>query len=151
WSGTGAVYGSPDQVRAALVAIRNELAPLKVLTVSPSRLRWMRRIVDRMPRGWETGRRFRNAVNLLEPAMGLLEGKQTDVYLRTAGWRSPTLTSDRTSPFANGAGLIWIVPVLPSTGRHARHVQRIVTEVYHRHGFDAPITLTFVNERSCIA
>lgn len=151
WSGTGAIYGTPEQVRAGLDAVRKEMAPLKILTMNATKVRWFQRFVDLLPKEWEVGRRYRNAARMLAPAMGLLEGKQTDVYLRTAGWRSPTLTPDQSSPFANGSGLIWIVPVLPSTGDHARRVQQIVTEIYHRHGFDAPITLTFVNERSCIA
>jgi 4-cresol dehydrogenase (hydroxylating) flavoprotein subunit len=151
WSGFGAVYGSAEVVRASMKTIRRELAPLRIRAVDDRRLRTLERVVGLLPRRWSVTTRLRNSLEALAPALGLLKGNQTDHYLRSAGWRSPMLTASTTSPHDNGAGLIWVAPTLPASSDNVDEVRRVVAEIYHRHGFDVPITFTFINERSLIA
>lgn len=152
WVATGGVYGAPAFVRGAVSAIRQELGAFKVRVIDERVLNTIRRISEIVPAHLEVGfaRSVRNLVSNLEPAIGLLMGRQTDAYLRSAAWRSPSI-GPRMDPIANGAGLIWVAPTLPSTGEHAREVERLVRKVYHEYGFDAPVTFTFVNERTLIA
>jgi 4-cresol dehydrogenase (hydroxylating) len=49
------------------------------------------------------------------------------------------------------AGLIWLGPVLPMTGRAARDVMQLVTPIFERHRFDPCVTLSLVTERAMVA
>lgn len=130
WNATGACYGPRAVVEAKLSEIRRVLSPFGVRTI--------------------TDEEIPNLPPAVAPALGLLRGEPTNVYLRGAAWRS---RSDRGAhdPLENGAGLLWMVPTLPAIGEHAVRVRDLATSALHRHGFDAPVTLTFVNDRTLLA
>ena len=150
WNGLGAVYGPALFVKASLEAIKKKLHPIKVTVMTEEKLHRLRHLVSLLPQSLHRVQTARQALEMITPAMGLLKGEQTDFYLRTSGWRSPNLTANETCPHANGSGLIWVVPVVPACREDVGVVEKLITETYQQHGFDAPITLTFVNERALI-
>lgn len=87
---------------------------------------------------------------VVKQAVGLLKGEPTNAYLRGATWRTRQ-DSGSFDPLQNNAGLIWVVPTLPATASHAFNVEAILKKILNKHGFDVPITFTFINERSLLA
>ncbi len=134
WNATGGLYGPRAVVEAQLAHVRERLAEFGVLTLRDTE-------IDGLPPALKAA---------AGPAVGLLRGEPTNTYLRGAAWRSRNDTGGA-DPIQNGAGLLWIVPTLPATGTHAAHVEALLKAGLHAFGFDAPITLTFVNERTVLA
>jgi len=148
WNASGSICGTRCGVADARRALRRALHPIRPLFVNDRRLA----LAGRLAR-WlgfcSFGRRLAEQVELVEPLYGLLKGIPTNEPLHGATWRvrdpRPRVAPD---PLDAHAGLIWVSPVVPSTGRHAREVMGIIEPIYHRHGFDAPATFTMITERA---
>jgi len=87
-------------------------------------------------------------------ALGLLKGVPSRHFLKGAYWRSrtnPGSTNERLDPAAEGAGLMWLAPVLPATGEHTARLLALVEPIYRTHGFECLLTFSLVNGRSLAA
>ncbi|GMV99033.1 MAG: hypothetical protein AMXMBFR84_01720 [Candidatus Hydrogenedentota bacterium] len=152
WNMASALTGTRDQVRAGKKALRNALGGVgKLRFVDDSKLSWAWRVSGWLS-GLGMGDSLRELLIAMRPLFGTLKGQPFDDAMRGAQWRlqkeSGVPTAD---PLDVGAGIRWLSPVLPTTGRHANEVLSIVEPIFQRHGFDLLVTFTMINERAMIA
>jgi 4-cresol dehydrogenase (hydroxylating) len=150
WSVAGAVSGTADHVRASKKALRRALGGLgRFRCVDDGALALANRVAGLLSKAGAHG--LTRQLEALKPVYNLLRGVPDDDALRGAHWRvrqaPPTLDTD---PRDSGAGLVWVSPVVPATGEDARRVAALVEPVFARHGFDALVTFTLINERALI-
>jgi 4-cresol dehydrogenase (hydroxylating) len=150
WSVAGAVSGTAEDVRASKAALRRGLRPLgRFRLVDDRTLALANRAAGLLSKIGSHG--LSRQLDALKPVYNLLRGVPDDDALRGAHWRvrqgPPTLDID---PRDSGAGLVWVSPVVPATGEDARRVTSLVEPVFARHGFDALVTFTLINERALI-
>src|SRR5205085_3434567 len=98
------------------------------------------------------GRKLRERLESVKPVYGLLKGIPTDEPLKGVGWRvrdaAPAAPID---PLDADVGLMWVAPVLPASGACARDLMRLIEPIYEKHGFEACVTFTLINERALAA
>jgi 4-cresol dehydrogenase (hydroxylating) len=96
-------------------------------------------------------KRLGERLDSVAPVYGLLKGIPTDEPLRGAAWRvrggGAELPLD---PLDCHAGLLWVSPVLPASGRCADEVMRMVESSCGKYRFDACATFTFISERALV-
>jgi 4-cresol dehydrogenase (hydroxylating) len=99
------------------------------------------------------GHFFAFRLGKLQVIYDLLRGRSSHACLEGAGWRVRPHANQSTSPdpIAQGAGLLWISPVLPTTREHVARVATIARPIFERHGFEYQVTLTSVNPRALCA
>ena len=148
WNGSGMLYGTRTQVREAKRRTRAALkgACSRIAFVSDSKFALAQRLAPFMARAGIGG--FASTVARLRPVMDLMTGSPTDGVLGSVYWRTRAGVPDDPDPDRDGCGLIWIPPVAPLKGDHARAMADIVTEVFGRHGFEPSMSMTAITERA---
>ena len=98
------MYGPKAIVEASLTVIKETLAGFNAITLDEA-------AIAGLPPAISTAGL---------PAIGLLQGTPTTVYLKGAAWRSRGAVDGASDPLDNQAGLLWAVPALPATGKVRR-------------------------------
>ncbi|MBX7257180.1 MAG: FAD-binding oxidoreductase [Candidatus Hydrogenedentes bacterium] len=152
WNAGGALTGPAGHVRSAKKALRNAVRGLgKLVFVDDTKLALAGAVIRGMQR-FGLGGKFAEMLESLNPVYATLKGRPTEDALRGSMWRlrqaPPKSSSD---PLEHGAGLYWLSPALPMTGRDALRVMAIVEPVFAQHGFELLATFTMINERAMIA
>ena len=151
WNGLGALTGSKAIVKALRRDVKRALRGFKTVFLDDRRLAFAAgatRMLDTVG----LGKRFREQLEIVKPAYALLQGQPSAEHLKGALWRvKGQLDQQDPDPLQANAGLIWVSPVLPMTGQHAREVLAILDPIYRAHGFDNLVTFTMLNERAMVA
>lgn len=150
WNASGGIYGtggSRGTVEATKRAVRAALRGYRVVFLDGSRLAMAQRTIPHLSR-IGIGKRTAELLPIIEPAYGLLKGVPTDEFLKGVLWMKRDRASASLDPLDHNVGLVWVSPVAPATGEHARRVNGIMEPIYHRHGFDFLITMTVVTDRA---
>ena len=152
WNITGSFSGTPAQVREARRRLRRAFRGAgKIIFVSDRKLALGQRVAGWLNR-FGLGLTLKKHLDALGPNYGLLKGIPTDMPLQSLGWRlRDAATAPIQDPLETAAGLIWLAPVLPLRGEDARRVVDTVAPIFQEHGFDLPVTMTLLNERSMVA
>lgn len=151
WNGSGGLYGTRSQVRAARAELRRALTGKveRLLFVSDRALRVMRRL-DR-PYRLLTGRRdLDQAVTVLPALLDLLKGIPSDSFLRSAYWRKRTTLPRNPDPDRDRCGLLWCSPVAPAIGRHVTEIAGLASHIVLARGFEPLMSVSLLSERSTI-
>lgn len=152
WSASGALYGTKASIRAAKRKIKQALdkLPSKKLNFLNARTlkvaRWLQR-----PYQWLTGVDLAQALDKTEPVFYLKQGVPTNAFIGSTYWRKrqPPPVMDQAHPDRDKCGLLWLAPVAPMTGHHARHLADMVAETLLAYGFEPAISMTLLSPR-CI-
>lgn len=152
WNAGGALTGPAGHVRSAKKALRNAVRGLgKLVFVDDTKLALAGRVI-RLLRRVGLGATLAEMLESLNPVYATLQGRPTEDALRGSMWRlrraPPKSASD---PLEQGAGLYWLSPALPMTGRDALRVMALMEPIFARHGFELLATFTMINERAMIA
>ncbi|MCA9540447.1 MAG: FAD-dependent oxidoreductase [Myxococcales bacterium] len=150
YTATGSVSGTEEMVASALAHVKAVLADFAVQTFREADLAALASRAEAPDTPADEKARLQRFLSVAAPAFGLLQGKQTDVYLKGAGWRSRHAQPGISDPLEMKAGLAWLVPTLPAKGEEAARVEHLLTQIFAAHGFDTPLTFSFVNERTLI-
>lgn len=151
WNGLGALTGSKATVKALRRDVKRALRGFKTVFLDDRKLAVARHVSNAMG-GLGLGRGLREQLEIVTPAYGLLKGEPSLEHLKGALWRvRGELSHDCPDPLQAHAGLMWVSPVLPMTGDHAREVLSIIEPIYQAHGFDNLVTFTMLNERAMVA
>jgi 4-cresol dehydrogenase (hydroxylating) len=152
WNASGALVGSPAQVRAAAARLRAAVRGLgRVVFVGDTKLALGRRVAGWLGRAG-LGATLSRQLDALEPNYGLLRGEPSTWALRGCQWRLRAPAADPAAdPRDCGAGLMWLSPVLPIRGSDAQRLMDLVRPILARHGFDELVTFTLLNERAMVA
>jgi 4-cresol dehydrogenase (hydroxylating) flavoprotein subunit len=155
WHGSGALYGSKEEVAAAATVIRRALrrvpgaGPVHFLDDRRMRLaEGLGRCLARF--GWP---RFGQRVAKLRILYDLLQGKPSAQCLQGARWRvQPAGPAPQSAdPLDHQAGLLWLSPVLPMTRAHLERVTALAEPLFVRFGFEYQVTLSSVTARALCA
>jgi 4-cresol dehydrogenase (hydroxylating) len=149
WNGVGAICGSQAQVAAARDTIR------RVLKGKVDRLTFLSdkklRLLKRFPRTLSVLLKMNvpELLKTLEGSYGLLKGIPSEVALSLAYWRNrrPSSAPTGMNPARDNCGLMWFAPIIPMTREDVFAFRAIIEPIFAKHGFEACITLTAVNER----
>lgn len=151
WTAAGAITGTKGHVRASKRALRQALSGLGTLRfVGDNMLALGEWVVGKLGTvGLGAG--LRQQLTALRPVYDLLQGKPNDDALHGAQWRLRQPPGHASAdPLESGCGLIWISPVVPMTGKHAREVLQIVEPIFAAYRFEPLATFTMINERAMI-
>jgi 4-cresol dehydrogenase (hydroxylating) len=149
WNGVGAICGSEAQVRAAKQTIRQVLKGKvdRLTFLSDKKLR----LLKRFPRALSVLLKMNvpDLLKTLEGSYGLLKGIPSEVALSLAYWRNrqPSSSAAGMNPARDNCGLMWFAPIIPMTREDVFAFRAIIEPIFAKHGFEACITLTAVNER----
>lgn len=153
WVVCGGIYGTDGVVKAVKKSLRSEMKPFKLIFLDDKVMRWATRI-ERILSFLGLGSALSQKIQSARPILDLLKGKPTKDVVHGGEWRLKNFESgdeDMVSgrdPIDSPAGLMWISPILPMTGRAARHVLEILDQIYGRYGFDTLATFTMVSDRA---
>lgn len=148
WNGCGALYGTKETVAAARKVVGRALKSFNPKFITDRTLQTAAKLQRAL--SWTNwGRRMGERLEVVAPVYGLLKGIPTDEPLRGAAWRvrkpAPSKTTD---PLDCHAGLMWIAPTLPTNGRAAQDLMRLLEPIYNKHGFETLVTFTLITERA---
>jgi 4-cresol dehydrogenase (hydroxylating) len=148
WNGSGALYGTPAQVRAARARVRTVLGPHvdQVRFLDDRLLRVARRYQGAYRR--LTGLNLREVLALVEPVYGLMKGIPTSAMLASTYWRKRVPAPANPDPDRDRCGLLWCAPVAPADPRPVREMVTLIREVFSRHPFEPALSMTLRTERS---
>jgi 4-cresol dehydrogenase (hydroxylating) flavoprotein subunit len=148
WNGSGALYGTPAQVREARRLLRKHLKGKvsRLEFLGDRKLELARRFAGlyRLFTGWD----LTAALELVRPVYGLMRGVPTEQPLASAYWRKRQPPPAQMDPDRDGCGLLWCAPVAPLEGRHAERLAEVSVETLLAHGFEPLLSLTLVTERA---
>lgn len=148
WNGSGALYGSRNQVKEARRLLRRALSRkiAKLQFLDEKRLRMAGRFARgyRLATGWD----IRRTIELARPIFGLLRGIPTSHSISSAYWRKSAPAPKDMDPDRDRCGLLWAAPVLPIDGRLALAFAREISAIMLSHGFEPLISMTLLTERS---
>lgn len=148
WNGSAALYGTRRHVAESKARMKRLLGPScsRLAFVSAGKLALVKSVAPALKRAGLGG--FTSLIARLDPVMGLMSGQPTDAILDSVYWRKKTPPPARPDPDRDRCGLIWIPPVAPLKGRHARLMADITTAVFARHGFEPSMSMTAITERA---
>ncbi len=152
WNVAGSVTGTKAQVRATCRALKRSLGSLgRVIVVRDSTIALAERVLPWLNRVG-LARTTAEQVQTLKPNHNLLKGFPTNEPLRGTRWRLRTTPEGPPGDLLDdGCGLMWMSPVIPTTGADAERVVGIAEPIFAKHGFEPLMTFTLINERSMIA
>ncbi len=150
WNGSAGLYGTRGQVAEARRLVRNALKgkadKLQFLDDRLLELAGRYSGVFAFLTRWDISR----ALELVRPVYGLMKGVPTEQPLRSAYWRKRNPPPVQMNPDRDRCGLLWLSPVAPAEGRHARALAEISSGILLRHGFEPMLSITLITDRALI-
>ena len=148
WSGSGALYGTKNQVSEARRLVRAALSgKVKKLQFLDDRTLSIASRFKR-PYRWFTGLDLTRTLELLRPVYGLLKGVPTTKTLGSAYWRKRMPVPADPDPDRDRCGVIWLSPVAPMKGGEATTLAAMAERILPAHGFEPLISITLLTERA---
>ena len=148
WNGSGALYGTRQQVKEARRLLRQALKgkAQRLQFMDDRMLEWAGRFAKpyQMVSGWNLER----TLAVLKPVYGLMKGIPTDHPLESTYWRKRTPIPPNMDPDRDGCGLLWCSPVAPNDGNHAERLTSMAMDIVLAHGFEPAISLTVITDRT---
>ena len=144
WSACGGLYGSVEEVRAKVKVIKRTVrGHARAHFFTTRRLNVIRRIVALPPfRSFHLARELKRCLASYQTLHDLLRGIPSNEPARNISWR---YGGDEC------CGLIWFCPVLRAEGQHLNEVLQTAGHLYLKHGFEMPVTVTFIEPDKLIA
>ncbi len=148
WNGSASLYGTRRHVAESKARIRRLLGPScsRLSFVSDRKLAMAKTVAPVLKRAGLGA--FVSLIARLDPVMGLMSGQPTDAILDSVYWRKTSPPPATPDPDRDACGLIWIPPVAPLIGTHARVMAQITSEVFGHFGFEPSMSMTAITERA---
>jgi 4-cresol dehydrogenase (hydroxylating) flavoprotein subunit len=152
WNISGAVYGTHKFVKLSRQELKKALKGIgRVRFIGHREVR----LASCLSRGLEKlGLLKEHLIRLksIEKVYGLLTGTPTDAFLFGTLWRvKAELKAGLINPLDYHAGLMWVSPILPMTGKSAQDLIRLVNPVFRQYGFEPLITVSLITERAMVS
>lgn len=158
WSGSGALYGSKEEVRAAARVIKKTLRRvpgLKMLFFCDDRRLRLAELGVGLLRRLGLGKSLVKLTAKLRLGYELLQGRSSAETLRGSLWRVRrplgTNVSESANPLDHDAGFYWLSPVVPLTKAEVERFHGVVKPLFAKHGFEYQATLSLVTGRALCA
>jgi 4-cresol dehydrogenase (hydroxylating) flavoprotein subunit len=154
WSCAGVLMGSRAEVHAARAHLTQALKGMpgldKFFVFGDPLYGWSQRLARFLPE-WPFFNALIADLAKIRSMVELLRGRSSYQFLRGAHWRARKRPDGSFDPLDSGAGLIWLGPVLPMTGRAVQEVNEIAEAIFRQLGFEYQVTFSFSNERALCA
>lgn len=148
WNGSGALYGTRQQVADAKRQIRSALeGKVKRLNfLTDFRLS----MAKRFPRllGYLLKVDLETLLPVMEAIYGLAKGIPSDVWMAGVYWRKKQVPPTIMDPDHDRCGLIWYSPVAPLEGKHAVIMFNEVKKIMLAFSFEPMVSVVFFSERA---
>jgi 4-cresol dehydrogenase (hydroxylating) len=143
WIALGFLYGTKNSAAGGLKDLRRHLPGVKIHAYSPQKVAWLKQLAKILP----LKQSVRSKVHALSDGIDLLEGRPNPNFLQLAyAFRAPAPMTVNSHPAKDGCGVLWYAPLLPlQAGAVKTFLQDEVTEILHRHGFDALLAVSLRN------
>lgn len=147
WNGSGAIYGTRQQVadakRQIHAALKGKVKRLNFLT--DTRLS----IAKRFPKllGYFLKVDLVTLLPIMEAIYGMQKGIPSDVAMASVYWRKKQAPPAIMDPDHDRCGLIWYSPVAPLEGKHAVVMFNEVKKIMLHFSFEPMVTVVFFSER----
>lgn len=147
WNGSGALYGTRQQVadakRQICAALKGKVKRLNFLT--DFRLS----IAKRFPKllGYLLKVDLETLLPIMEAIYGMSKGIPSDVWMAGVYWRKKQSPPPVMDPDHDRCGLIWYSPVAPLEGKHAVVMSNEVKKIMLSFSFEPMISVVFFSER----
>ncbi|MFT5721385.1 MAG: 4-cresol dehydrogenase (hydroxylating) [Motiliproteus sp.] len=152
WNASGALYGTRAEVALARKKLKRALRGIR-----SSKLQFLDHRLIRFatmfqkPLSWLTGQNIGKALTLGVSLYNLKQGIPTNAFVPSTYWRKkhPAPPADQADPDRDRCGLLWLAPIAPMTGEHARILDDLIEDTLLRYGFEPSISMTLITPR-CI-
>lgn len=148
WNGSGALYGTKNQVKESKRLLRRALAGkvAKLSFMTDASLA----VVKRFPKvlGKLLGVDLKSVFPVIESIYGMQKGIPSDVTMSTVYWRKKQVAPAVRDPDQDRCGLIWYSPVAPLDGAHAAAIHAISKKILLSHAFEPLIAFALMSERA---
>ena len=148
WSGSGALYGTRNQVKESKRLLRQALSGkvTKLSFMTDASLAIARRFPGIL--GKLLGIDLKSVFPIIESIYGMQKGIPSDVTMSTVYWRKKQAPPEIRDPDQDRCGLIWYSPVAPLDGTHATAMYTIAKKILLAHAFDPLIAFALMSERA---
>ena len=150
WMGVGAIYGTEGHAAATRRLVKIQIGPVakRIAFFSLKKIRLIERILKWLP--GKKSRQLLGTTKLMKEGLDLLEGRPGEVALPLAytGSGTPQDSQMYRNPARDGCGLLWYAPIIPMTPVDARRFIQMARDICTKHGFEAPLTLSSLSDRS---
>lgn len=155
WVFTGAFYGTKEHVQASRKTLKKALTGYKVNYLTDKSFEKAESFVARLTKfglgDIDLTKTLKEKIGLAKPLFQLLKGIPTAETLKGAAWKTKLNDDEKNyEPLAAGSGILWQAPVIPAHAECVQELLNTVTPIYHKYGFDCPVTFSMINERSLI-
>jgi 4-cresol dehydrogenase (hydroxylating) len=148
WNGCGSITGTPAMVKAIEKEIKRALKNYHPIFLNDKKLKWAQAL-SKILKKLNIGLSLASKIEVVGPVFEMLKGVPVSEPLRGASWRVRKIDEGKLDhPLEQGAGLVWVSPILPMTGKDARELTDILKPIYNKYGFDFLATFTLLTERS---
>lgn len=148
WNGSGALYGTRQQVADARQQLRSALkGKVKRLNfMTDTRLS----IAKRFPKllGYLLKVDLQALLPVMEAIYGMQKGIPSDVAMASVYWRKKQPPPAIKDPDHDRCGLIWYSPIAPLEGRHAVVMFNEVRKIMLAFRFEPMVSVVFISERA---
>jgi 4-cresol dehydrogenase (hydroxylating) len=149
WSAAIGLLGTRQQLRLAQREIRKTFRGFaKVMFLNDERIAKARRLGELL--GFipvVKGQLI--MLNAIEPVYGLTTGEATDKSLKAVYWAANDFEHlDAPDPDHSNSGIMFCLPIIPSSGADVRDVVNDTRETFAKHGFEAAITVNLMNTKA---
>jgi len=137
WTVLGGLYGSKKEVKAKRDLLKESMAALHADTFffTNEKIDQYSKIASILGRVSDTGKYIQGYMQSLKGLGAWTQGIPTNLAENNIGWRVKNF---------NDLGLIWISPTFGTDSKTAKYVYDTAESVLNQYGFDAPLTMTFV-------
>ena len=152
WNISGAVYGSKKQVAFTKKELRKALKGLgSVNFIGEKGVGIARRLAAFLEKYHLLDEQVIR-LKALDKVFGLLNATPTDAFLFGTLWRvKGDLIENSLDPLDYNAGMMWISPILPMTGKSAQELISLVNPIFYKYGFEPLITVSLITERAMVS
>ena len=149
WNGSGALYGTKQEVALARKKIKKQLrGKVKKLRFLDDNLLKVAELLQK-PYYWVTRVNLPEMLKILKPIFNMTKGIPTDSMLPSTYWRvKGTSQESMNNPERDNCGLMWCAPIAPTSGKHALKLWNIIESVFDHYSFEPAVTITLLTERT---
>jgi len=148
WNGSGALYGTKEEVALARKKIKKQLrGSVKKLRFLDDKLLKVAELLQK-PYYWVTGVNLPEMLKILKPIFNMTKGIPTDAMLASTYWRKKDNIANMVNPERDKCGLMWCAPIAPTSGKHAMKLWGIIESVFDQYDFEPAVTITLLTERA---
>ncbi|MCA9460080.1 MAG: hypothetical protein KC550_06035 [Nanoarchaeota archaeon] len=154
WNGTGAIYGSKEEVKAKIKVIKRVLKGSGVkslIFISETEINLGEKFggILQWPVKKTLNLDISQLIGVVRGSYDILKGKPSEVSMKTPYWRLDGKIPEKNfNPARDNCGLFWFSPVMPFNGEKVMEALKLGKNIFEKYDLEMPETLTLSSGRS---